>query len=34
MLEKHKRAFADRKRAARNTSLTKISIEGARLKEF
>lgn len=34
MLEKHKRAFADRKRAARNTSLFKISIEGARLKEF
>jgi hypothetical protein len=34
MLEKHKRAFADRKRAARNTTMVKISIEGARLKDF
>jgi len=31
LLEKHKRKFADRKRNAKSTSMTKISIEGARM---
>merc|ERR1719282_1092605 len=31
LLEKHKRKFAERKRNTKQTSMTKISIEGARL---
>ena len=31
LLEKHKRKFAERKRNTKQTSMTKISIEGARM---
>eukprot|EP00092_Neocalanus_flemingeri_P075200 GFUD01093123.1.p1 GENE.GFUD01093123.1~~GFUD01093123.1.p1 ORF type:complete len:247 (-),score=88.48 GFUD01093123.1:66-806(-) len=32
LLEKHKRKFAERKRMAKNNSMVKISIEGARMQ--
>jgi hypothetical protein len=32
LLEKHKRKFAERKRSDKNTSMVKISIEGARMQ--
>ena len=32
LLEKHKRKFAERKRFDKNTSMVKISIEGARMQ--
>ena len=32
LLEKHKRKFAERKRNDKNTSMVKISIEGARMQ--
>ena len=32
LLEKHKRKFAERKRLAKNNTMVKISIEGARMQ--